>query len=91
MKLLIMQSSRLSCYLVPLRDKVTRTSSLCISLNMRDQVSQPCKTMCKIIVLYIITFMFLDRKLGLSNLILILAQTLQSRQTFIKALELNKK
>jgi len=82
-----MQSSRLSCYLVPLRDKVTRTSSLCTSFNVRDQVSQPRKTMGKVIVLYIVIFIFLDSKLDLSNLILILAQTLQSRQTFIKALE----
>jgi len=87
MKLLIMQSSWLSCYLAPLRDKVTRTSSLCTSFNMRDQVSQPCKTTGKIIVLYIVIFIFLDSKLGLSNLILILAQTLHSRQTFIKVLE----
>jgi len=83
MKLLIKQS----CYLVPKRAKVTRTSSLCTSFSVRDQVSQPRKTMGKIVVLYVVIFIFLDSKLGLSNLILILAQTLQSRQTFIKALE----
>jgi len=76
MKLLIMQSSQLS-----------RTSSLSNSFNVRDQASQTCKTVGKITVLYIVIFIFLESKLGLGNLILILAQTVQSRQTFIKALE----
>jgi hypothetical protein len=87
MKLLIMQYSQLSCYLVPKMDKVTRTSSLCTSFDVRDRVLQPCKTTGKIICLYVVTFIFLDSKLGLSNLILILSQTLHSTQTFIKALE----
>jgi hypothetical protein len=53
----------------PKRDKVTRIASLYTFLNMRDQVSQPCKTTSKIIVLYIVIFIFLDRKLGLSSFI----------------------
>jgi len=69
MKLFIMQSCLLSCYLVPKRDKVTRISSLCTSFNVRDQVLQPCKTTDKIIVLSIVIFIFLDSKLGLSSFI----------------------
>jgi hypothetical protein len=39
------------------------TLSLYFSLNVRDQTSHPYKTMGKIIILYIINFIFLDRKL----------------------------
>jgi hypothetical protein len=37
--------------------------SLCSSLNVRDQVSHPYKTAGRIIVLYILIFLFLDSKL----------------------------
>jgi hypothetical protein len=39
----------------------SNTLSLCFSLNVRDQVSHPYSTTAKIIVLYILIFMFLDR------------------------------
>jgi phosphate starvation-inducible membrane PsiE len=38
------------------------TLSLCSSLNVRDQVSHPYRTTGKIVVLYILTFMFLDSR-----------------------------
>jgi len=41
----------------------SNTLSLRSSLNMSNQVSQPCKTTGKIIVLYIFIFIFLDSKL----------------------------
>jgi hypothetical protein len=42
---------------------VSKTLSLHFCLNMSDEVSQPYKTTCKIIVLYIVIFTFLDSKL----------------------------
>ena len=69
MKLLVMQSSPLPCYLVPLRPKYplstlfSKTLNLHSSLNVRDQVSQPYKTINKIIVLCIYIFIFLDSKM----------------------------
>ncbi|PNF20029.1 hypothetical protein B7P43_G05941, partial [Cryptotermes secundus] len=40
----------------------SNTLSLCYSLNARDQVSLPYRTRGKIIVLYILIFMFLDSR-----------------------------
>jgi hypothetical protein len=33
---------------------------LCSSLNVRDQISYRCKTTCRIMILYILTFKFPD-------------------------------
>jgi len=41
----------------------SNTLSLRISLSVSDQVSHPCKTTGKIVVLYILLFIFLDSKL----------------------------
>jgi hypothetical protein len=63
-KLLITQSSPLPCYFVPLSPKYflsnlsSNTLSLCSSVNVRDQVSRPYKTTGKIILLYILIFIF---------------------------------
>jgi hypothetical protein len=59
MKLLIMQFSPASCHLIPLRSSAlsSNTLSLCSSLNVRDQVSHPCRTTSKMIVLCILIFM----------------------------------
>jgi hypothetical protein len=68
MKLPTVQLPPFSRYFSPLRSKyspqhpVLNTYSLCSSLNVRDQVSQPFKTTGTIMVLYILTFMFLDSK-----------------------------
>jgi hypothetical protein len=40
----------------------SKTLSLCYYLNVRGQVSQPYKTTGRIIVLYILTFTFLDSR-----------------------------
>ena len=41
----------------------SNTHSRCFSLNVRDHISCPCKTTGKIIVLYILIFVFVDSKL----------------------------
>jgi len=46
-----------------LNTQLSNTQSLYSSLNVRDQVSHPYKTTRKIIVLYILIFIFLDSKL----------------------------
>jgi hypothetical protein len=40
----------------------SNTLSVCSSLNVRDQVSHPHRTTAKVIVLYILIFMFLDSR-----------------------------
>jgi len=66
MQTLIMQSSPLPFYLVPLKPNISpstlfsNTLSLYSSLNVRDQVSHPHKTTGNNMVLYISIFMFLD-------------------------------
>jgi hypothetical protein len=44
------------------RTLFSNTLSLCRSLNVRNQVSHPYKTTGKIMVLYILTFTFLDSR-----------------------------
>jgi hypothetical protein len=66
MKLLNMQFSPASCHFILLRSKYSPqlpVLKLCSSLNVRDQVSHPYKTS-KIIVLYILVFIFLDKHMG---------------------------
>ena len=64
-----MQFAPLPSYIVILRLNIflstllSNTISLSSSLNVSDQVSLPCKTTGKIIVLYIFIFKFLDSKL----------------------------
>ena len=71
-----MQFSPLPCHLVPLRSKYppqtifTNTFSLRFSLNMSDQISHQQETTCKIIVLYVIIFIFLNSKLRDKNILL---------------------
>jgi hypothetical protein len=68
MKFLIVQIPPFSCHLIPLRSKyssqnpVLKHLSLCSSLSVRDQVSHPYKTTGRIMVLYILTFTFLDSR-----------------------------
>jgi hypothetical protein len=45
-----------------LRTLFSNTLSLCSSLSVRDQVSHPYKTTGRIMVLYILTFTFLDSR-----------------------------
>jgi hypothetical protein len=45
-----------------LRTLISNTHNLCSSLNVRDQVSHPYKTTCRIMVLYASTFTFLDSR-----------------------------
>jgi polysaccharide pyruvyl transferase WcaK-like protein len=49
-----------------LRTLFSNTLSLCSSLSVRDQVSHPYKTTGIIMVLYILTFIFLDSRFFLT-------------------------
>jgi hypothetical protein len=66
MKLLIMQFSPIFRHFISLRTKyspqqpVLKLPQSMFSLNVRDQVANPYRTKGKIIVLYILIFMFLD-------------------------------
>jgi hypothetical protein len=68
MKLLTVQLPPFSSYFnlfgpnILLRTLFSNTFSLCSSLNVRDQISHPYKTTGRIIVLYILTFTFLDSR-----------------------------
>jgi hypothetical protein len=66
MKLLIMQLSPICRHFISLRTKYSllsglfsNTLRLCSFLNIRDKVSHPYKTTDKVIVLYILIFMFI--------------------------------
>jgi hypothetical protein len=61
MKLLTVQLPPLSYYFIPhilLRTLFSNTLSLCSSRIVRDKVSNPYKTIGRIMVLYILTFTF---------------------------------
>jgi hypothetical protein len=45
-----------------LRTMFSNNFSLCTSINLRDQVSHPCKTTGRILVLHILTFTFQDNR-----------------------------
>jgi hypothetical protein len=53
----------LLCPNILLSTLFSNTLSLCFSLNVGDQVSHPYKTTSKIIVLYILIYIFFHRKL----------------------------
>jgi len=63
-----MQSSPISHHFIPLRSKyspqhpVLKYSQSIVLLSVRDQVSHPYRTTCKIIVLYILIVTFLQRR-----------------------------
>jgi hypothetical protein len=59
--------------------------SQCSSLNVRDQVSHPCRTTGKIIVLYILIFMFVDMRLSMLLLSKLYA-CITSRQGWVEQL-----
>jgi hypothetical protein len=62
MKLLIMQFSPTSCHFISLPSKYSpEHPDLSSFLNVRDKVSHPYRTTGKIIDLYNLIFMFLDR------------------------------
>jgi hypothetical protein len=70
MKLLIMQSSPTSCHFLSLWSNYSPQHPVLpplnpgSSLNVRDKVSCPYKTTCKIMVFYILIFKFLGRRQG---------------------------
>jgi hypothetical protein len=67
MKFLIVQFSPTAYYLIRLRSNSTLFSNtlvLCISLNIRDQVSRSYKITVRMIVSYMVIFMFLDSGRG---------------------------
>jgi hypothetical protein len=68
MKLFIMQFSPTSCHFIPLMSKYSQHPALrhthCSSLNVRDQVSHTYRTTGKLIILYILIFMFLDSSIS---------------------------
>jgi hypothetical protein len=55
-------TSSLLCPNILLRTLFSNTLSLCSYLNVRDQVSHPYKTTGRIMVLYILTFTFIDNR-----------------------------
>jgi hypothetical protein len=67
MKLLIVQLSSFSCYFILfgpnilLRTLLSNTLNLFSSLNARDQVSHPYKSNGRIMLLYVFSFIFLDK------------------------------
>jgi hypothetical protein len=64
MKLLILQFSPSSCHFLSLRLTYSPQHpvfNLCSSLNVRNHVSHPQKS-CKIVVLYILIFKFLESR-----------------------------
>jgi hypothetical protein len=65
MKFFIVQLPPFSRHLIPLRSKYSSQNPVLKhpqSLSMRDQVSHPYKTTGRIMVLYILSFTFLDSR-----------------------------
>jgi hypothetical protein len=62
MKLIIMHSSPTSVYFIPLGSKYSPQHLALKYLNVGEQASHPYKTTGKIIVLYILMFMFLESR-----------------------------